>query len=122
MVTPTEIKKNKPPIKQLKYKTPELLEAAIETYFKSEPERPTTAGLAVALGFCDRQSLYAYKNRDEAYCCVIKRAISRIETYHEASLSNQACAGHIFWLKNHNWRDKQDVEQSGEITLKVVYD
>jgi hypothetical protein len=131
MVTAAEPKINKPPIKQLKYKTPEELEAAIDLYFVAHKKEitdltPTTAGLAHFLGFSDRQSLYDYRDRSDTYSCVIKRAILFIESYHEASLSNQSVAGHIFWLKNHGWKDTQELTGangaalSGPIVVNVI--
>ena len=114
----------------LKFKTVAELEKAIEKYFekcvdeiiKDEngvpvmkngsigiiPHPPTVAGLALHLGFADRQSLYDYKER-EAFSCTIKKAITRIEAYAEKALiSGQSSTGAIFWLKNHGWTDKTE--------------
>lgn len=106
----------------LKYKTPEDLENAIEDYFKTrigsiEKRRaPTISGLALWLGFEDRQSLYDYKERPQ-FSCIIKKAILMIEDYaEEVLLSGEGTAtGAIFWLKNHKWTDKtvQDVNVTG---------
>lgn len=97
------------------YDNPEELECAGSAYFADceEHERvPTTAGLAVYLGFCDRQSLYDYKQR-EGFSCVVKAMIARIEAHHEARLSGNSPTGSIFWLKNHQWSDTQQFEHSG---------
>lgn len=107
------------------FKTQEELQEKIEQYFKEEvgyeevgdsiiPKPPTVAGLALYLGFSDRASLYDYKNRDE-FSHIIKRAVSKIEEYAEKALLNgKGGTGSIFWLKNHGWADKQNVEHTGE--------
>ena len=64
------------------------LEAAIDEYFERRQEvsvPPTVAGLALWLGFEDRQSIYDYKERP-AFSCTIKKAITRIEEYAEMQL------------------------------------
>lgn len=78
---------------------------------------PTVTGLALYLGFCDRQSLYDYKKKPEnentdkataeAFTCTIKKAISFIEETAEGNLmKNEKPVGAIFWLKNHGWKDE----------------
>ncbi len=126
-----------------KFETPEELEAAIDTYFEgcqAEPlvfegemlrdakgnpvmnnKVPTTAGLALHLGFADRQSLYDQKGRSEEFSCIIKRAITAIEVRHEESmLTSSSPTGSIFWLKNHKWADKQEVEHSGDMEITTI--
>lgn len=98
----------------LKYKTVQELEAAIDEYFARRKETfvpPTVAGLALWLGFEDRQSIYDYKERP-AFSCTIKRAITRIEEYAELQLlsGEGSATGAIFWLKNHGWKDKTEVD------------
>jgi hypothetical protein len=116
-----------------KYETVDELDTAIDSYFsqcRQDKVIPTTCGLALALGFCDRQSLYDYKAR-EMFSGSIKRAIMQIELVHEQRLQENVCAGSIFWLKNHKWTDKQDIglstpdgplqtESKFEIVLKKV--
>lgn len=103
------------------FDSPEDMEKMAEKYFcrcdeKGKP--PTTAGLAHSLGFTDRQSLYDYKKRD-GFSCVVKRMLLRIESFHEALLTEpnpngyKAPTGSIFWLKNHNWSDAQQLQHSG---------
>ncbi len=70
---------------------------------------PTVAGLAKALGFEDRQSVYDYKGRKE-FSCTIKEALLRIEEYAEQHLYIGKATGAIFWLKNHGWKDKTITE------------
>jgi hypothetical protein len=73
-------------------------------YIKYKP--PTCSGLALYLGFADRQSLYDYK-KNEKYSCTIKKAISRIVEYAETQLFIGNSTGAIFWLKNRDdWNDK----------------
>lgn len=104
-----------------KYKTDKELQAAIDAYFETrgyDPETeitraPTVSGLALYLGFADRQSLYDYK-KDKAHSCTIKKAITRIECFAEETLlTGSQTTGAIFWLKNHRWSDKQTIELEG---------
>jgi hypothetical protein len=71
---------------------------------------PTVTGLALYLGFHSRQSIYDYK-ANKNYTYIIKRAISLIEEHHEARMSGNNVIGSIFWLKNHGWKDKQEIDQ-----------
>lgn len=98
----------------LKYKTPEELEEAIQGYFEQNPFYPTVSGLSLHLGFADRSSMYNYKDREE-FSHTIKKAILKIESLHEANLFSNSVAGSIFWLKNHNWIDKQINEHQGSL-------
>lgn len=113
-----------------KYKTAKDLEVAVEEYISScKPEMlvdrdgnvvrnpngqpvwvrkpPTMTGLALALGFKDRISMYEQEKRGGAFAKVISRAKSLIEEHHEARLSEPGCTGSIFFLKNHGWVDEQ---------------
>lgn len=104
-------------------KSPEDLKKALDEYFVKEPT-PTVAGMAYFLGYTDRQSIYDLKGRDELYSCIIKRAVLRIESVHEANLSTRdKPVGDIFWLKNHGWRDKQEVDlTTGPLEIKVSHE
>lgn len=101
-----------------KYKTDKELQAAIEDYFASNPERPTITGLALHLGFVDRQSIYDYEKSGE-HSCTIKRARLRVENAYEQRLFENANTGAIFALKNFGWKDKQTTEHEGEMTHNV---
>jgi len=121
------------------FETDELLKEAINNYFLeycgityNEDGKvdfckpPTVSGLALYLGFADRQSLYDYKN-NPIHSCTIKRAISRMEQFAEEQLfSGKTPTGAIFWLKNHKWADKQDIEVSVNTEaydkLRALYD
>lgn len=125
-----ERKVGRPPI----YDTVEELDSAIDGYFNSlnlydkdglltGSKSPTTAGLALALGYCDRQSLYDQKDRSYEFSCAIKKSITYIEDFHERNIAEgRQPTGSIFWLKNHKWSDKQEVEHSGEIGVTIVDD
>lgn len=72
---------------------------------------PTVAGLALYLGFVNRCSMYDYIERGDEFSDTIKRAVARIENYAEKQLTIGANpTGAIFWLKNHGWRDKTELE------------
>ena len=99
----------------LKYKTPEQMEKALDAYF-TDNERPTMAGVCVALGIC-KQSLSNYYER-EGFSELIDFARLRVEAkVEEILLYDKAGAGAIFWLKNNaGWSDRteQDVNVRGE--------
>jgi hypothetical protein len=98
------------------YDSPEKLQTAIESYFNETDCPNTITGLAYYLGFADRQSLNDYQEKPE-YSFIIKRARSRVEMAYEAKLSGQNVTGAIFALKNMGWKDKQEIEQSGGLTV-----
>jgi hypothetical protein len=99
----------RPPI----FETPEQMAKAIEEYFKSE-SKITITGLCYNLGFESRQSFYDYEEREE-YSYIIKRARLRVEQKYEEKLSEQACTGAIFALKNMHWKDKTEVDNNVNI-------
>jgi len=117
-----------------KYKTPKELEKKIDAYFKEyagvkilkddqgkpvltyrgnpviELKPPTVTGLALKLGFASRYSIYDYAERSDEFSHIIKKAVLRIEEFAESQLYGNKTVGAIFWLKNHKWQDKKDVE------------
>ena len=112
------------------YETAEELQKAIDKYFKeAKPKKkpnsdeyifncPTITGLAYALGFESRQSLYDYEKNSQ-FSYTIKKARLRIENQYEINLSNPFMkpAGSIFALKNiGNWKDKQDDNQQENLS------
>jgi site-specific DNA-adenine methylase len=100
-----------------KYDNPDDLIKAADAYFATceDEERPITmSGLAYALGFTSRNSLYNYEEKPE-FSVPIKRALLRIEQAYEERLSGSACTGAIFALKNRGWKDTQTHE---DITTK----
>ena len=93
-----------------------------------ENKRPLVYGLALYLGFCNRQSLNDYKKRSKAFSFVIEAAISYISSFHEDNVgSDRNSSGSQFFLKNHGWTDKIDANvnnnHSGSIEMrkKVVF-
>lgn len=81
-----------------------------ENYWIRRPEPPTVTGLALHLGFADKSSLYDYKEKVE-FSHSIKRAITRIEKYHEIKASyGDKCVGNIFVLKNFGWKDRVETD------------
>jgi len=123
----------KPPI----FKTPEELEAKITEYFDNCPDTktvvmrtkdgifreeipcPTVTGLALFLGFCDRQSLYDYQSKNEEYSCIIKRARTKAERVYEQLLQD-GNSGAIFALKNMGWTDKQEINLNQKTDLSSL--
>jgi len=97
--------------RKAKYTEAEAMQAKIDAYFDSLPEGkiPTVSGLALALEFEDRQSLYDYAGKPE-FSCTLKKAILRVSDRVEELLLNGGGSGAIFWLKNHGWRDKTEQE------------
>jgi len=117
-----------------KYKTPEDMQSAVDEYFENLPpytvvvmgeskevRMPTITGLALALGFSSRSSLYEYEGKPE-FTDTIKKARMRVEHDYEMQLrtSTQGQAGTIFALKNLGWRDKQEQEISGELGITKI--
>lgn len=124
------------------YESPEQMEEGINEYFthiKGEklqsvledgtimeawarlPEPATITGLALYLGFNDRQSLYDYQAKDE-FTCIVKKARTIIECEYEKRLAGQSPTGAIFALKNMGWKDKTEVEHVNERYVFVEKD
>lgn len=91
---------------------PEELAKACEEYFKQDV-KPTVTGLALFLTFADKTTLYEYRDRPE-FTYPIKKALTRIEHYHEKGLTDNQVAGRIFALKNMGWKDKTEAEVYGK--------
>ena len=92
-----------------------------EMFFEwcDENSRPyTITGLALALG-TSRQTLMNYEHR-EAFFDTIKKHKTRVENYAEERLYSGNAAGPIFALKNFEWKDKQEVENSGKQELNIT--
>lgn len=117
---PSPAKVGRPP----KFKTPEEMQTQIEAYFtacdEAKPKRPyTVPGLALAMGFNSRSSLFDYATRNaghEEFAATIKKAKLRIEAQRVEALvmCRGNAGGLIFDLKNNfGWRDQQNVELTG---------
>ena len=125
-----------------RYKTPEDMEEAIDTYFEScvpilkrnnegtaivnkagfpvyDLNPPTITGLAIHLGYESRQSIYDNEKKNDEFSYIIKRARLRCENYLEKHglTGDIPAAMAIFVLKNYGWTDKQEVEHSGGLNV-----
>lgn len=108
------------------FDTPEQMQERIDEYFefldKPKEEKPkdhldttpTITGLVFYMGFADRKSFYEYEQK-EAFTHTIKRARTMVENWYEQCIIGNNATGPIFALKNLGWRDKQELEHSGEI-------
>jgi hypothetical protein len=122
----TEKKSNagRPP----KFTNVENMDKLIDKYFKSligvdsegkEYSNPATiTGLALALGFCDKCSLYDYSDKPE-FSHSLKRARMMVECDYETRLAGKASTGAIFALKNFGWKDKVEVDNNHSGTMSV---
>jgi hypothetical protein len=100
------------------FNTPEDAQVLIDEYFNSlssvdaegmQYMKPATiTGLAIALGFCSRQSMYDYEKKPE-FTYTIKTARLKVENSYEINLFGKTATGAIFGLKNMGWTDKQEV-------------
>ena len=90
-----------------------LMAKATKVIRHSEP--PTITGLALFLGFENRQSLYDYREKEE-FSGVIKRAMTLVEQGYEFKLHGDKPTGAIFALKNMGWKDRTetDITSNGE--------
>jgi hypothetical protein len=104
----------------LKY-TPEDVIPKVEKYLESTPdEELTITGLALACGFCTRQMLDEYVKHD-GFGDVLKRARLRVEqSYERTCRTGRNPAGSIFPLKQMGWKDKQEIEHSGGVSINMV--
>lgn len=104
----------RPPI----YETVEQMLPVLEKWEESikNGEKPTITGLALALGFCDKSTLYDYAAKTD-FSHSIKTAILIVENGYEKALRGNSPTGSIFALKNMGWKDKQEVEQSGGLSI-----
>lgn len=108
------------------YESAEEMESGINEYFETITtddgewkKPPTVTGLALYLGFASRQSMYDYQEKEQ-FAYPIKRAISRIEQFHEERASyGEKCAGNIFILKNFGWADK--IEHTGNQDFNIIW-
>ena len=90
------------------------LETLLNEYFQrviENKEKPTFTGLCLHLGYCSRQSFYDNENKIK-FSYLLKRARLFVERYYEGRLSEAACTGAIFALKNFGWKDEQQVENT----------
>lgn len=115
----TKNKGGRPPM----FNAPEEMAEKIDEYFyyigKDEKpvnhldDTPTITGLIYYIGFADRKSFYEYEKKEE-FTHIIKRSKTIVENWYEKSLMKGNATGSIFALKNMGWRDKPEVEVSGD--------
>jgi hypothetical protein len=109
----------------LLFETPEDLQNSVDLYFLTcdNPDNPlpkSVCGLALSLGFVDRQSIYDYEKRPQ-FSCIIKRALLRVEENYEIMAAHSKnAAGPIFILKNMGWKDRIEQEVSGGLQVVRV--
>lgn len=99
------------------------VEGKIAVYFENVAaleERPTFCGLALALGYSSRTTLWEHAKRTEAISEPIKKALLRIEESYEKGLRGVACTGSIFALKNRGWTDKPDDEAKDDTIARLL--
>ncbi len=97
------------------FKSPEEMEEKCLDYFKfciEEKEKPTITGLTLYVGFCSRSSWDDYKKKQE-YSYIVKRSNLTVQNSYEKSGSTFD----IFALKNMGWKDKTEVENTGQQTV-----
>ena len=100
----------------LKYSSPEELQKLIDQYFEvTAPKEVTITGLALHLD-TSRETLCNYEEKDDFFD-TIKRAKLRVEHAYEMRGLSVGNAFDIFRLKNMGWKDKQEVESSGSLTI-----
>jgi hypothetical protein len=97
----------------------QAIQAKIDAYFDGLGEYgfPTFCGLALALGYTSRQSLWENSTKDIMISLPIKIALLKVEETYERGLRGPAPTGCIFALKNRGWTDKQEIEHSGSVTI-----
>ena len=97
--------------------TVEEVHNMVDEYLKpGEGKHYTVSGLALLFG--SKQLLNDYEGRKE-YQPIIRRAKLMIEDLYEQNLTSPSCTGSIFALKNFGWKDKQEVEHSGEVKQSI---
>lgn len=86
-------------------------------------EHPTILGMCRFLGI-HRETLLNYEKENKDFFDTIKGAKGRIEEYLENGLYRKdQVTGIIFNLKNNfGWKDKQDIEHSGDMGVRIIDD
>lgn len=103
------------------FETPEQFALKASTYFEGIDESKwTITGLALHMGFCDRQSLYDYQKKEE-FTCIVKTCRTMIEMSYEHKLSSKDVTGAIFALKNMGWKDKTEMDLRTPEGITHVY-
>ena len=105
--------------------TPEQMDTLVNAYFadcEANEKNITITGLAIFLD-TTRESLCDWEV-DEQFSDIIKKAKQKVENHYENHLlKSGSVAGAIFALKNlkkEYWKDKQDIDFKGEMTLESL--
>jgi hypothetical protein len=78
----------------------------------------TITGLAIALE-TSRETLMNYEKKDEFFDAV--KSIKLVcENYAERALLGKNPTGPIFALKNYGWRDKREIEHTGDLPFNLT--
>lgn len=105
------------------YDSVEEIEEVIEGYIaecKEKKEKPTITGATLYLGFCDKTTLYDYRDREE-FSHSVKRLLLFVEHGYEVALQGNSVTGAIFALKNMGWRDKAEMDIRTPEGVTVLY-
>jgi hypothetical protein len=106
------------PGRPLKFESVQELQERIDAYFDNTPKDEwTITGLALALDTY-RQTLVNYEEKDE-FVDTIKKAKQRVENGYEIDLKKYGRSGTIFALKNFDWKDRTEQENSGEQKIVI---
>jgi len=109
----------------LKFQSVDEIKPLIEEYFSKTPiDEWTITGLALALD-TSRTTLIDYCNRaeegavDAEFANTIKKAKEKVEHSYEIDLKKSGRTGTIFALKNFDWKDKSEVDQTVTQTINL---
>jgi hypothetical protein len=114
------------------YPSPKDVETALDVYFRSydctgSNKIPTMSGLALWLGFKDREDMKDSCRSDQPrlpkeYIAPIRKAVAYIESLHESNmLKTGNHSGSIFWLKNRGWSDIPARQESNKgNTINII--
>tara|TARA_R100000951_G_scaffold83600_2_gene71358 strand:+ start:2862 stop:3233 length:372 start_codon:yes stop_codon:yes gene_type:complete len=112
-----------PTNKQRNFETPAEILLNAEVYFaaQNDVQKPfTLPGLARALGFSRRETLYRYRTEDdyERFHDAMNKVCMRVEEWTAEKLYDKSVnvSGPIFALKNQGWAD----EKSNKSNVKIV--
>lgn len=103
----------------MKFKDTEAFQKSVDEYFSKAGDKPTITGLALHLD-CDLETIRDYKERDE-FSAPLKKAYLRVQHGYENRMYEGNPTGAIFALKNFGWKDKQEVENSGETSMTIKW-
>ncbi len=109
-----------------KYKTPGEFADKVDEYIakcKRDGEPVLLTGMVLHLGFCDKSSLYDYRDKPEFFHPV-KRALSFVENAYERRLvsGEGAAAAPIFGLKQFGWKDTLETDNRHSVSFDNMTD